>query len=111
MSANNQDDWATIAAKAQTRLVNSIPSEWRLPYAQLPADDVLDVTDFPRTCGILSDAEIRITDSLATDIVGRLAAGEWTALEVTTAFCKRSAIAHQVVGWPLFDLDVTRHLD
>ncbi|WPG97460.1 acetamidase [Acrodontium crateriforme] len=96
MSTANQDDWTSIAAKAQTRLINSIPSDWRIPPSKLPKDDELNVTGFPAKCGILNDFELEITESLATDIVGRLAAGEWTAVEVTTAFCKRAAIAHQV---------------
>ena len=91
-------DWTDIAAKAQTRLINSIPREWRIPHDKLPKDDQLDVTSFPQKSGLLSDEEIRITESFATEIVGAVAAGEWTAEEVTRAFCKRAAIAHQVVG-------------
>jgi len=95
-------DWTDIAAKAQTRLINSIPSEWRIPYTTLPKDDQFDVTGFPKQSGLLSDEELRITESFATDIVGAVAAGEWTAEEVTRAFCKRAAIAHQVVCPPCF---------
>ena len=92
-----EQDWTDIAAKAQTKLLNSIPREWRVPYDKLPKDDVLDVTGFPKQSGLLSDEELKITESFATEIVGALAAGEWTAEEVTRAFCKRAAIAHQVV--------------
>jgi len=94
-----ETDWTDIAAKAQTKLRNSIPSEYRIPPDKLPGDNVLDVTDFPAKCGLLSDAELKITESFATEIVGAVAAGEWSAVEVTTAFCKRAAIAHQVVGY------------
>ena len=97
MAAAQDLDWTDVAAKAQTKLRNSIPSEWRIPYKNLPPDDQLDVTDFPRNSGLLTDAELKITESFATDIVGAVAAGEWTAEEVTRAFCKRAAIAHQVV--------------
>ncbi|KAK5119961.1 hypothetical protein LTR85_007037 [Meristemomyces frigidus] len=89
-------DWTDIAAKAQTKLINSIPAEWRIPHDKLPPDEQLDVTGFPRQCGLLTDAELKITESFATEIVGAVAAGEWTAEEVTRAFCKRAAIAHQV---------------
>lgn len=106
MMDNAQDqDWTDIAAKAQTKLINSIPSQWRIPHDKLPPDDQLDVTGFPRQSGLLTDDELEITEAFATDIVGAVAAGEWTAVEVTTAFCKRAAIAHQVVcpleRWPL----------
>jgi amidase len=93
-----ESDWTDIAAKAQTKLRNSIPSEWRIPQDKLPPESQLNVIDFPTKCGILSDAEIKITESYATEIVGAIAAGEWSALEVTTAFCKRAAIAQQLVG-------------
>ncbi|KAK3641845.1 hypothetical protein LTR56_000003 [Elasticomyces elasticus] len=98
MPSTADTDWTDIAAKAQTRLRNSIPSEWRIPQNKLPPDDQLDVTDFPAKCGLLTDAELKITESYATEIVGAVAAGEWTAVEVTTAFCKRAAIAHQVTN-------------
>nr|POE76231.1 acetamidase [Quercus suber] len=89
-------DWTDIAAKAQTKTINSIPRDWRISSSKLPPDDQLDVTTFPAQSGLLSREELAITESSATDIVGNLAAGEWTAVEVTTAFCKRAAIAHQV---------------
>lgn len=64
-------DWTDIAAKAQTKLINSIPSEWRIPHDKLPPEDQLDVTGFPAKCGLLTDAELKITESLATDIVSK----------------------------------------
>ena len=76
---------------------NSIPSEWRIPHSKLPPDSQLNVLDFPKQSGLLSDFELKITESYATEIVGAIAAGEWTAEEVTKAFCKRAALAHQVV--------------
>ncbi|KAK5103999.1 hypothetical protein LTR62_003713 [Meristemomyces frigidus] len=91
-------DCTDIAAKAQTRLRNSIPSQWRIPQDKLPPDSQLDVTGFPAKCSLLTDQELKITDSYATEIVGAVATGEWTAVEVTTAFCKRTAVAHQVTN-------------
>ncbi|KAK5135972.1 hypothetical protein LTR08_004430 [Meristemomyces frigidus] len=96
MAAVQGLDWTDVAAKAQTKLINSIPAEWRIPYNQLPPDEQLDVTSFPKQSGLLTDEELKITESFATEIVGAVAAGEWTAEEVTRAFCKRAAIAHQV---------------
>ena len=93
-------DWTDIAAKAQTKLRNSIPAEYRIPLDKLPPEDQLDVTGFPAKCGLMSELELKITESYATEIVGAVAAGEWTAVEVTKAFCKRAAIAHQVVSHP-----------
>lgn len=90
--------WEEISAKAQEILANSIPSEWRIPKDKLPPDSQKDVTNVPKDCGILTDKELEITDSYATDIVAKIAKGEWTAEEVTRSFCKRAAVAHQVVS-------------
>lgn len=92
-----RQDWKEISTKAQEILHNSIPSEWRIPKDKLPPEDQKDVTDFPAKCGLLTDAELTITDSYATEIVKKIAAGEWKAEDVTRAFCKRAAIAQQVV--------------
>ena len=91
-------EWEKISAKAQEIRSSSIPSEWRIPEEKLPPPEQLDVTGFPAKSSILTDAELAITDSYATEIVSKIAAGEWKAEDVTRAFCKRAVIAHQVVG-------------
>ena len=91
-------DWKQISAKAQQILWDSIPSEWRIPKDKLPAEDQKDVTGFPAQCGILTKDELAITDGCATEIVKKIAAGEWKAEDVTRAFCKRAAIAQQLVS-------------
>lgn len=91
-------NWAKIAAEAQAKLIDSIPAEWQIPQHRLPPDSRLDVSGFPAESGILSLHELDITDNFATDIVRNIATGEWTSQEVTTAFCKRAAIAHQLVS-------------
>lgn len=92
-----KQDWKDISAKAVEKLENAIPAEWRIPKDKLPAEDVLDVTDFPAKSGLLTQDDIEITESFATEIVAKLAKGEWSAENVTRAFCKRAAIAHQLV--------------
>lgn len=91
-------DWRGVAVEAQARLFNSIPPEWRIGKDSLPTESRLDVTGFPAESGILSQHELEITESFATDIVARLATGEWSAQDVIIAFCKRAAIAHQLVS-------------
>lgn len=52
----------------------------------------------PRECGILTEAEIQITEGYdAVGLLGELALGKYRAEEVATAFCKRAAIAQQLV--------------
>ena len=59
-----------------------------------------NVLDVPATCGILSSKEIEITGNWdAVVLIEKLAKGELTSLEVTTAFCKRAAIAQQLINF------------
>lgn len=85
--------WQDIAADKKARIEKSIPSEWRIDTNDL-GDNVMDV---PENCGLLSAEELAITKSSAVDLVAKLAKGELKAVTVTTAFCKRAAISHQVV--------------
>jgi Asp-tRNA(Asn)/Glu-tRNA(Gln) amidotransferase A subunit family amidase len=56
-----------------------------------------NVLDIPAKCGILSAREIDITEGYdATALLQKLASKELSAVEVTTAFCKRAAIAQQL---------------
>lgn len=85
--------WEELAADKRTRINESIPEEWRTK--ELPAGDCF--FDFPAKSGLLSDQEISITESSATDLVQQLAHGDLKAVDVTIAFCKRAALAHQLV--------------
>jgi amidase len=88
--------WQQVAAAKQAARDALIPSEWLLPRGKY--DDLLDVTSVPATCGILSPSELKITESSADVILARVREGAWTAVGVTTAFCKRAAIAQQLVS-------------
>lgn len=89
--------WEEIGKKARGRLEESIPPEWRIPSDKLPPPEQLDITNFPISSGLFSESEITITTSSATTIVRHVAAGEWKAESVTRAFCRRAAVAHQLV--------------
>jgi hypothetical protein len=87
--------WQELAAEKKARQIASIPKEW---FITPPANSVLDVTDVPTTCGLLSVRELEITTiSDITILLHKLATGEWSSVEVTTAFCKRAIVAQQVV--------------
>lgn len=97
--------WQTLVARKRQQCADNIPPEWRLPDALLqslnlssPTGERLIAADIPRRSGLLSDSELDVTENYtATQLVGKLAAGELSSLEVTTAFCKRAAIAQQLV--------------
>jgi amidase len=86
--------WEELAADKRARIDKSIPSEWKLK--SLPEGD--SFLDVPAKSGILSEKELEITNSTATDLVKKLASGELKSVDVTLAFCKRAAIAHQLVS-------------
>ncbi|KAJ0414339.1 amidase signature domain-containing protein [Aspergillus carlsbadensis] len=87
-------DWKSVAAQKKSALEASIPAEWRIKTP--PTDD--SVMSFPKTSGILTPGELAITESSATDLVRNLAAGKIPSVIVTTAFCKRAALAHQLTN-------------
>lgn len=88
--------WEERAADKRHRIEQSIPAEWKVK--SLPTAD--SVFDFPEKSGLLSEKELEITQSSATDLVAKLAKGELKSVDVTLAFCKRAALAHQLVGLP-----------
>ena len=87
--------WQELAAEKKAHQAASIPKEWLIVP---PSDDILDVTDIPAKCGLLSARDLEITEvSTVAVLLSKIATGAWSSVEVTTAFCKRAVIAHQVV--------------
>jgi amidase len=87
-------DWKTLAAEKKSNLEASIPTEWRIKT--LPTDD--SVMSFPGRSEILTREELNITESSATELVQDLASGKLSSVAVTTAFCKRGALAQQLTN-------------
>ena len=92
--------WQEIAARKQEERSSRIPKEWRLSEATISAaassDSVLDV---PRKSGLLSAQELEITETKdATKLLEELLTKRRSSVDVVTAFCKRAAIAQQVVS-------------
>ncbi|CAO1599449.1 hypothetical protein XANCAGTX0491_003174 [Xanthoria calcicola] len=114
-------NWETIRDRKLEEQRSQLRQDWLILESQLPSDNVSDVTDIPRTCGILSSRDFKITDSYdARGLAEAIRAKIYTAVEVTTAFCKRAAIANQLTSCLtecLFDSAVARaafldaHLD
>lgn len=85
--------WKDIAEAEKARLDGSIPNEWRF---EIPKDAVSTLS-VPKNSNVLTEAELQITETSAVDLVKQLATGGLTSVAVTTAFCKRAALAHQAV--------------
>lgn len=89
-------DWKQAAKDKADQVLSLIPPEWRI--RDIPsADQQRDVTgDFVRQ--YLDKKEIEITETDAVGVVEKTLSGQWTAVDVTKAFCHRAAIAHQLVN-------------
>ena len=75
---------------------DKIPAEYLLPR-EIIDNPPTNVTDIPRTCGILTADELAITvDYDAFSLAEAIASRKLTSVDVATAFCKRAIIAHQL---------------
>ncbi|EED14245.1 general amidase GmdB [Talaromyces stipitatus ATCC 10500] len=103
----NSELWRTLVAKKQIGIEQQIPADWRLPKEfndslfeeKKTAGINLIAADIPRRSGLLSESELDITENYtATALLELLASGKFSSVEVTTAFCKRAAIAQQLIS-------------
>jgi amidase len=87
--------WVAIARRKQAERQARIPKAWLLSSS--PPPDALDVRSIPGSSGILTPAELAITENYdATALADAIRSRRVTAEQVTIAFCKRAAIAQQV---------------
>jgi amidase len=89
--------WQERVADKKKRLDATIPDAWRIKDVPSTAS----VIDFPKGSGLLSEEELAITETSAVDLVQRMAVGVLTSVAVTTAFCKRAAMAQQLLNCTL----------
>ncbi|RAL03587.1 amidase signature enzyme [Aspergillus ibericus CBS 121593] len=88
--------WKPTVLKKRAAQLAAIPHGWRLPESIL-ANPPLNSLDAIRTCGILSEEELRWTEiDDSTVLLAMLATREITSVQLTTAFCKRAAVAQQL---------------
>ncbi|KAE8353197.1 amidase signature domain-containing protein [Aspergillus coremiiformis] len=96
------NSWETTVAEKRKQLELQIPQDWRLSatlLTSLPSNGHLVEADIPQRSGILSEEELDITEHYtAGQLLQKLAWGKVTSLAVTTAFCKRAAIAQQLTS-------------
>jgi amidase len=80
----------------RTAQLNAIPPSWLLPSTILtpPLPSSLETI---RTCGLLSAEELEWTETNdVTNLLSFLVSKEVSSVQLTTAFCKRAAIAQQM---------------
>ncbi|CAF4103353.1 unnamed protein product [Rotaria socialis] len=107
---SSTETWQEKVNKKRSSLYQLIPQAWRLSdliLQSLPKD----CTMVPVTCGILSELDLEITEIDDIDELScRIANGIYSAVQVTEAYCKRAAIAHQLVNC-LAEILFTQALD
>lgn len=95
---------------------SAIPAAWHL-LTKPSVDTGFNAVELIRSSPLLSRREQEITENTdAKDLLEKLATGELSSVEVTTAFCKRAALAHQLTNCCteiFFEqaLDAARHAD
>ncbi|KAG5294430.1 amidase [Histoplasma ohiense] len=88
--------WEVTAKTKRDSVLNLIPEKWRIPTPIPSASELRDVTRYIQK--FLSPREIEITELDLVSLAQRTTNGQWTAVEVTEAFCHRAALAHQFVN-------------
>ncbi|KIW08265.1 uncharacterized protein PV09_01188 [Verruconis gallopava] len=94
--------WQTLVAAKRKANAAKIPLEWRLSpeiLGKISPQAHFGVLDIPRTCGILTKTEVELTENYtAAELLRMMANQVVTSYAVTLAFCKRAAIAQQLVN-------------
>lgn len=99
--------WQELVADKLQRQKAAIPKEWLITP---PPSDQLDVTDVPGSCGLLTLDELEITETEDVGVLlANLASGEWSSVDVTTAFYKRAIVAQQVVSLQRMSVALATH--
>lgn len=103
-TATSKFDWRAAIKRKRQEVLDRTPKEWLLDDQYLTSlncgpTNPTNVLDIPRKSGTLTEKDIEITERYtASEIVKRIQKGHLTSVEVTTAFCKRAAIAQQLLS-------------
>ena len=102
MATTETQTWQLIASTYRNQTTAKLPSAWLVPTSitsTISETSSQNVLEIPRTCGILTEKELEITEKYdAVTLAGLLARGGLSSVEVTEAFCKRAAVAQQLVS-------------
>ncbi|KAJ3576037.1 hypothetical protein NPX13_g3837 [Xylaria arbuscula] len=91
-------DYKVLAAEKISKQRSKIPEAWLIPSSVI-YQNVTNVMDVPVTCGVLTDVECDITSNYdASALREKITKGIFSVEQIIIAFCKRAAIAHQLVN-------------
>ncbi|KAH7381371.1 amidase signature domain-containing protein [Phaeosphaeria sp. MPI-PUGE-AT-0046c] len=87
--------WESTAKQKREAILAAIPQQWRI--SNIPSiDEQPDVTQYIEQ--YLSKEELAITACSADQLAQKCGSGEWSAEDITRAFCHRAALAHQLLS-------------
>ncbi|EPX70952.1 acetamidase [Schizosaccharomyces octosporus yFS286] len=90
-------EWQTISAQYCAKRDSTIPESMKLK--SVAGMDALNVTNVPKTCGLLTPRELELTEKYdATGLADLIKQHKTTSKELVVAFCKRAAIAQQLLN-------------
>lgn len=94
----DENSWEARAAVKRAATLDKIPSEWRLSSEDLEqAHSQRDITgSFIEQ--FLDEETVSITSLKTVQILIAVSEQELTTTEVVRAFCRRAAVAHQIVS-------------
>lgn len=90
-----EPSWESIVDEKRARQLAAIPPAWRLPEpVRTSSQSLLEII---RSCGILTSEELQWTEVMdISELVSLVASRKVSSVQLTTAFCKRAAIAQQL---------------
>lgn len=91
-------DWQAIVARKRAKRDSLLPPKWLVPAAELPADEVTDVSKLCAEKGWLSPDELAITALGAAELAKAIYNGQYSSVSVIEAFAHRATIAQQLLN-------------
>ncbi|KAJ8131576.1 hypothetical protein O1611_g2051 [Lasiodiplodia mahajangana] len=96
MKIPSPPSWEARAAAKRAETLNNIPAEWRLSPADLAGAEKERHLTGPFIQRFLDADEVSIIAKDSVQLVDDIRRAKLTAVQVTRAFCKTAAIAHQI---------------
>ena len=89
--------WQKTAMEKKRQIHDQIPKDWLLSRSILEKAQQQKQLSGAFIESLLDDATKSITSLISQELLESMASGSLTAVQVTQAFCRRSAVAHQIV--------------
>lgn len=89
--------WQERAAAKRESIATSIPQEWRLDATVIQKSSQQRDISGAYIEGLIDQETVAITQLDSLEIVAAIQSRRYSAVQVTTAFCRRAAVAQQIV--------------